>query len=262
MSTTTLERPDVSIRITAIDADLPDHAPQPFKPQCSTCHLRELCLPSGMTGSDIERLDAMLLRRRRVRAGQVVYREGDRFEFMYAVRSGTLKTSLMLADGREQVSGFYMAGELMGLDALADGAHASTATAMEDAEVCSIPYVHLSEVAVASAGMQHLVARMMSREIVREQSLMLLLGGMNAEQRLSAFLLDQSRRLNSRGYSPSEFHLRMSRAEIGSYLGVTLETVSRTFSAFHRQGLIEVDQRHVRIIDMAGLAGATAPRMH
>lgn len=262
MSTTTLERPDVSIRPTVIDADPPDHAPQPFKPQCSTCHLRELCLPGGMTGSDIERLDAMLLRRRRVRAGQVVYREGDRFEFMYAVRSGTFKTSLMLADGREQVSGFYMAGELMGLDALADGAHASTATAMEDAEVCSIPYVHLSEVAVASAGMQHLVARMMSREIVREQSLMLLLGGMNAEQRLSAFLLDQSRRLNSRGYSPSEFHLRMSRAEIGSYLGVTLETVSRTFSAFHRQGLIEVDQRHVRIIDMAGLAGATARRMH
>jgi len=262
MSTTTLERPDLSIRIITIDAVRPAPAPQPFRPNCSACHLRELCLPGGMTGGDVERLDALLFSRRRVRAGQVVYREGDRFESMYAVRSGTVKTSLMLADGREQVSGFYMAGELMGLDALAEGAHASTATALEDAEVCSIPYVHLSEAAVASTGMQHLVVRLMSREIVREQGLMLLLGGMNAEERLSAFLLDQSRRLDARGYSPSEFHLRMSRAEIGSYLGVTLETVSRTFSAFHRQGLIMVNQRHVRIIDMAGLAGACVLRTH
>jgi CRP/FNR family transcriptional regulator len=262
MSITTLERPDLSVRIIAIDGGRPDPAPQPYRLNCSTCHLRDLCLPGGMTGGDIERLDALLISRRRVKAGQVVYREGDRFEFMYAIRSGTFKTSLMLADGREQVSGFYMAGELMGLDALAAGAHASTATSLEDAEVCSIPYLHLSEVAVASTGMQHLVARLMSREIVREQILLLLLGGMNAEERLSAFLLDQSRRLNARGYSPSEFHLRMSRAEIGSYLGVTLETVSRTFSAFHKQRLIEVNQRHVRIIDMAGLAGATASRMH
>jgi CRP/FNR family transcriptional regulator len=228
----------------------------PIKTQCSTCHLKDLCLPCGLTGSDVERLDGMMFARRNVAMGEVLYHEGDKFHFVYAVRSGTFKSSLTLADGREQVSGFHIAGELMGLDGLASSKHASTATALEDTEVCAIPYAHLNELAGQSPNLQMVMARLMSREIVREHSLMMLLGSMNAEERLAAFLLNLSQRMKARGYSAREFHLRMSRAEIGSYLGMKLETVSRTFSAFQAQRLLEVDKKHIRITDLEGLQRA------
>lgn len=230
--------------------------PAPLKTLCSTCHLRELCLPCGLGGTDVERLDGLMFARRRIREGQPLYREGDKFQFIYAVRSGTFKSALALKDGREQVTGFQMAGELLGLDGLANGSHASSATALEDAEICAIPYAHLSELAAGSTDLQHVISRLMSREIVREHNLMMLLGSMNAEERLAAFLLNISQRMKARGYSASEFHLRMSRAEIGSYLGMKLETVSRTFSAFQHQGLLEVDKKHVRIVDLEGLTRA------
>ncbi len=234
----------------------------PLKTLCSNCHLRDLCLPCGLDSPDVERLDGLKFGRRRVRTGETLYRAEDRFQFIYAVRSGTFKSSLNLVDGREQVSGFHMAGELMGLDGVAHGRHASAATALEDAEVCAIPYAHLTELATGSTDMQMVMARLMSREIVREHSLMTLLGSMNAEERLAAFLINLSQRMKARGYSPSELHLRMSRAEIGSYLGMKLETVSRTFSAFQQQRLLEVDKRHIRILDIDGLGRAFQPRVH
>ena len=224
--------------------------------QCSTCHLKDLCLPCGLTGTDVQRLDGLKFARRRIKEGQALYHEGEKFQFIYAVRSGTFKSHLTLKDGREQVTGFQMAGELLGLDGLASGQHASSAVALEDAEICAIPYAHLSELATGSTDLQHVISRLMSREIVREHSLMMLLGSMNAEERLAAFLLNISQRLKARGYSASEFHLRMSRAEIGSYLGMKLETVSRTFSAFQHQRLLDVDKKHVRIIDIDGLQRA------
>jgi CRP/FNR family transcriptional regulator len=247
-----------------VDAPVPPAktAPTPLKTLCSNCHLRDLCLPCGLEGSDVQRLDGLLFGRRRIRTGETLYRAEDRFQFIYAVRSGTFKSSLTLADGREQVSGFHMAGELMGLDGVAHGRHASAATALEDAEVCAIPYAHLSELAAGSADMQMVMARLMSREIVREHSLMMLLGSMNAEERLAAFLINLSQRLKARGYSSHEFHLRMSRAEIGSYLGMKLETVSRTFSAFQQQRLLEVDKRHIRILDLEALARAFQGPIH
>ncbi len=228
---------------------------------CSKCHLRELCLPCGLQDSDVRRLDNMAFARRRVLAGQALYHQGDRFEQVYAVRSGTLKSSLTLADGREQVSDFHMAGEQMGLDGVASGKHASSAVALEDTEVCTIPFGKLAEV-TSIESMQHLVARMMSREIVREHSLMLLLGSMGAEERLAVFLLNLSQRMKARGYSALEFHMRMTRAEIGSYLGLKLETVSRTLSAFQQQGLLEVDRRHIRILDPDALAQMVETRMN
>jgi CRP/FNR family transcriptional regulator len=233
-----------------------------LKTTCSTCHLRELCLPCGMTGTDVDRLDTLLFGRRKVRAGETLYRAGDKFQFIYAVRSGTLKSSLMLADGREQVSGFHIAGEMVGLDGAAQGEHASATVALEDSEVCAIPYAHLADLTASTASMQHIVGRLMSREILREHSLMMLLGSMNAEERLAAFLLNLSQRYAARGYSEREFHLRMSRAEIGSYLGMKLETVSRTFSAFQQQGLMEVDKRHIRILDMESLKRRVTGLLH
>ena len=232
------------------------------KTQCSSCHLRELCLPAGMGEIDLTRLDGLAFTRRRIAAGDTLYREGDRFQYIYAVRSGTLKSSLALSDGREQVSGFHIAGELVGLDGVAQGRHASATMALEDTEVCAISYTALAELAISTSGMQHIVSRLMSREILREHTLMMLLGSMNAEERLAAFLLNLSQRYGARGYSEREFHLRMSRAEIGSYLGMKLETVSRTFSAFQAQGLMEVDKRHIRINDMEQLRRRFDVRVH
>jgi CRP/FNR family transcriptional regulator len=215
-----------------------------------------------MSGNDMEYLDSLPFVRSRVKAGQILFHEGDRFQFIYAVRSGTFKSCVTLADGREQVVGFHMNGELMGLDGLAQGKHASNATALEETQVCAIPYNHLLTLVAGKASMQQVIGKLMSREIVREHSLMMLLGSMNAEERLAAFLLNLSQRLKARGYSASEFHLRMSRAEIGSYLGMTLETVSRTFSAFQQQSLLEVDKRHIRITDMNGLTSALEKHLH
>jgi CRP/FNR family transcriptional regulator len=244
--------------------DVGEHSAQPIqlKTQCSTCHLRELCLPCGMASPDVQRLDEMKFTRRRVKAEQPLFSAGERFHHLYAVRSGTLKSSLTTADGREQVSGFHLAGELIGLDGAANGTHASSATALEDTEVCAIPYEHLTEMSVGNAGMQRVVSRLMGREIVREHSLMMLLGSMNAEERLAAFLLNLSQRMKARGYSPAEFHLRMSRADIGSYLGMKLETVSRTFSAFQRDGLLDVDKRHIRILNLEGLQHVLDTQLH
>jgi CRP/FNR family transcriptional regulator len=234
----------------------------PLKTLCSTCHLKDLCLPCGLAEPDVERLDGLMFGRRKVEMGETLYREGDKFRFIYAVRSGTFKSTLTLADGREQVSGFQIAGELMGLDGVAAGHHASTAIALEDTEVCAIPYAHLNELAQQSANLQMVMARLMSREIVREHSLMMLLGSMNADERLAAFLVNMSQRMKARGYSANEFHLRMSRAEIGSYLGMKLETVSRTFSAFQQQRLLEVDKKHIRILDLEGLKRQIETQVH
>jgi CRP/FNR family transcriptional regulator len=238
-----------------------DRSATAWKSLCSTCYLKAFCLPSGLTGRDVERLDDLNFARRSIHGGQTLYRQGETFQFIYAVRGGTFKSNLMLTDGREQVTGFQMAGELLGFDGLASGKHASSAVALEDAEICAIPYDHLSELAKESPDLQHAISRIMSREIVREHSLMMLLGSMNAEERLAAFLLNLSQRMKARGYSSSEFHLRMSRAEIGSYLGMKVETVSRTFSGFVHQRMLDVDKRHVRITNLAALQQAFDKRV-
>jgi CRP/FNR family transcriptional regulator len=261
MSTAALETRSIQFVPAATSAGVRAPVAQ-MKTQCSTCHLRELCLPCGMNDVDLTRLDNLGFTRRKIKAGETLYREGDKFTHLYAVRFGTLKSSLILSDGREQVSGFHIAGELVGLDGVAQGRHASATMALEDTEVCAISYTALADLAISTAGMQHIVSRMMSREILREHSLMMLLGSMNAEERLAAFLLNLSQRYAARGYSDREFHLRMSRAEIGSYLGMKLETVSRAFSAFQQQGLLEVDKRNVRITDLEEFRRRFDVRVH
>lgn len=260
LSVTTLDAPQRRLHPAPEPAPVAGCGAMPMTTQCSACHLRDLCLPGGLSDDDLLRLDRLGFGRRRIKAGDVLFHEGQAFQNIYAVRSGTFKSSLTLADGREQVCGFYMAGELLGLDGVAHGRHPGSAQALEDAEVCTLPYGQMSKLATESIAVQQVLSRLMSREIVREHSLMLLLGSMNAEERLAAFLLNLSQRMAARGYSPREFHLRMSRAEIGSYLGLKLETVSRTFSAFQQQRLLDVDKRHVRIVDLAGLRRAYEAR--
>ena len=216
--------------------------------RCSTCNLRELCLPCGITGADSDLFEEMVYTRKRVRRGDALYRTGSDFDSLYAVRSGFFKSSVVLEDGRDQVTGFHMAGEIMGMDGIGTGSHAVDTTALEDSEVCVIPYSRL-----ADPGLQRQLHKVMSRELVRDQGVMMLLGTMRAEERLAAFLLNLSQRFMARGFSQHEFHLRMTREEIGSYLGLSLETVSRLFSRFQEDRHITVQQKHIRILDIPGL---------
>ena len=220
-----------------------------LKVACSQCNLRELCLPLGMTEDEMVRVDTLVGARRKIKRGHHLYRAGDPFEAIYAVKTGFFKTDVLIEDGRDQVTGFLMAGELLGLDGISSETHTCNAVALEDSEVCLIPYEELERLSSEVRTLQRHFHKVMSREIVREHGVMMLLGTMRAEERLAAFLLNLSQRFTARGYSPTEFHLRMTREEIGSYLGLKLETVSRAFSRFQEEGLINVQQKYVHILD-------------
>ena len=224
-----------------------------IKVACSQCNLRELCLPFGLDPNEIDQLDELVGSRRKIKRQQHLYRSGDNFEAIYAIRAGSFKTDVILEDGRDQVTGFQMTGEVLGLDGISTEQHSCNAIALEDSEVCVIPFPRLEELSRTVESLQHQFHKIMSREIVRDHGVMMLLGSMRAEERLAAFLLNMSQRFTARGFSPSEFHLRMTRDEIGSYLGLKLETVSRAFSRFQEEGLVAVQQKHIRILDTPGL---------
>jgi len=231
----------------------PFAAARKFEVTCSNCNLREMCLPKGLREEDVARIEAIVYARRRVKRGEALFNAGDPFNAVYAIRSGFLKTTVLNDDGREQVTGFYMGGELLGLDGIGTGTYNGNAVALEDCEVCVLPFSLVEEIGREIPIMQRHLHSVLSREIVRDHGVMMLLGSMRAEERLAAFLLNLSKRFTRRGYSHSDFHLRMTREEIGSYLGLKLETVSRLFSRFQDDGVIEVQQKHVRILDIEGL---------
>ena len=216
--------------------------------RCSACNLRDLCLPSGLAQDQMDVFSDTVITRRRVKRGDALYHLGEEFNAIYAVRAGFFKSSVVLEDGRDQVTGFHMAGEIVGMDGIGTDRYATDVIALEDSEVCIIPRARLED-----AAMQRQLHKAMSRELVRDQGVMLLLGTMRAEERLATFLLSLSQRFVARHFSPSEFHLRMTREEIGSYLGLSLETVSRLFSRFQEDGLIAVRQKHIVIHDIPGL---------
>ncbi len=220
---------------------------------CSQCNLRGLCLPGGLAPDEMDRLDDVIVAPRRIRRGQHLYRSGDDFSAIYAIRRGFFKTEVLAEDGRDQVTGFQMAGDFLGMDGISSEAYTCNAVALEDSEVCRIPYAELEHLLSKLRTLQHHFYKLMSREIVRDQGVMAWLGTLGADKGLAAFLLSLSQRLTIRGYSSTEFHLRMTRKEIGSHLGVRLQTVSRSFSRFQEEGFISVKQKHIRILDMAGL---------
>jgi CRP/FNR family transcriptional regulator len=221
---------------------------------CSNCNLREICLPVGLTKDELERIDARLVAvRHKVARGDMLFQAGDRFTSLYAVWTGFFKTCVASKDGREQVTGFQMGGELIGMDGIGSGVHEVDAVALEDSQVCVIPYEELETLALEVNSLQQQFHRVMSREIVRNHSVMLLLGSMHAEERVAAFLLNLIHRLRTRGFSSSAIVLRMSREEIGSFLGLKLETVSRTFSKFQADGLLFVRHRQIQVTDPVGL---------
>ena len=232
-----------------------------IKVACANCNLRELCMPLGLSPEELDRIDGMVATRRKVKRGTALFRDGDRFASLYAIRVGFFKTFIASEDGREQITGFQMAGEVVGLDGIVNERHTCDAVALEDAEVCVMPFDRIEELSVQIHSLQRHVHKIMSREIVREHGMMLLLGSMRADERLAAFLLNMVQRLHARGFSQTELVLRMTREEIGSYLGLKLETVSRTFSKFVEDGIVEVKQRHVRILNTTALKLIVNPQV-
>lgn len=225
--------------------------------QCSTCRLRELCLPGDMAEREPRAIDKIVRARRTVKRGERLYSSNESFTSVYAVRRGFFKTSVLTEDGRDQVTGFFMAGDILGLDGIGTDQHTLTVTAIEDSEVCIMPFAHLQSVAEHTPGLLHQLHKLMSRAMVRDQAVMLLLGSMRAEERIAVFLLNLSQRFVVRGFAEREFHLRMTREEIGSYLGLKLETVSRVFSRLQKLELIDIKNKHVRILDVEGLKKVT-----
>ncbi len=228
-------------------------AAKALKVACSSCNLRELCLPVGLAAGELARLDALVGARQTLKRGDALYISGDPFVSLYAVRTGFFKTRVNSEDGRDQVTGFQMAGELLGFDGIGTERHTCDAVALEDSQVCVIPFSQLESLSREFSDLQRQLHKVMSREIVRDHGVMLLLGSMRAEERLATFLLSLTQRLTARGFSGTELILRMTREEIGSYLGLKLETVSRAFSKFQEDGVLEVKQRHLRVLDEAAL---------
>ena len=220
---------------------------------CSTCMMGHVCLPVGMPAHEVEQLDTLVKERIRVEKGQALYRHGEHLNALFGLRSGSLKTLLEEANGSQQITGFFLPGEIVGLDGMIEGEHSSSAIAMEDSEVCVVRVQDIDEISRYVPSLQHQIRRLMSKEIARSHQVLLALGSMRSEQRLAAFLSNLSQRLAILGYSPTDFVMRMSREEIGNYLGLTLETISRLFSRFARDGVIRISQREVKILDMHAL---------
>lgn len=212
----------------------------------------------GLGESDMTRLDAIIGRRRKVAKDTHLYRIGDKFTNLYDIRLGHFKTFQVSPSGEQQVTGFQMAGELLGMDAISTEDHHCDAIALEDSEVCEIPFTRLEELFGSIPSLLHHFHRMMSQEITREQNVMLLLGNMRAEQRFAAFLTNLSSRYAARGYSSTTFQLRMSREEIGNYLGLTIESISRLLSRLKKQGLLRVANREIELLDLTKLRALAA----
>ena len=215
--------------------------------------MRELCLPTGLGADAMRELDTLVATRQRFKRGVPIFQSGDRFTALYAIRSGSCKTTLSDQSGREQVTGYHLMGDMIGFDGIATGRHQCQAVSLENTEVCEVPFARLEELSSRLRPLQRNLHRLLSREVARDENLLLVLGSMGTEERIAAFLLNLSRRYRQRGYSATEFVLRLTRREIGSYLGMELETVSRLMSRFQSQGLIEIEKRLVRLLDLQAL---------
>jgi len=221
---------------------------------CQSCGFYQLCLPMGLDSADTALLDRYVKRKRLFKRGEVLFRVGGEFANVYAIRSGSVKTYISTDDGRLQITGFHVPGELLGLNAIDERRYGCEAVALETTSACEISADCFEELARQVPSVHYQMLRMMSREIRHNQELMLLLGKKNAEERLATFLLSLSRRFAMRNYSPTQFNLSMSRGDIGNYLGIAEETVSRVFTRFQDEGVIGGERRHIILNDLGRLS--------
>ena len=229
--------------------------------RCGRCAYRTLCLPLGLGERDLARLESVVGCRRRLGRGDVLFGAGQPFTNLYALRFGHFMTCRDDHRGERYITGFQMAGDLMGMDAIGNGEHASTAIALEDSEVCEVPYARLQALMTELPQVMAHFHRVMSQEILRDQSAIHFIGNLRADERMASLLLDLSARYAMRGFSPRRFQLRMSRDDMARYLGLKLETVSRLLARFRDQGLIHLERRELEILDMRRLE-AMADGMH
>lgn len=224
---------------------------------CDDCGIYQLCLPLGLNQADLKLLESVVKRKEIYKRGQVLFRPGEALDYVYAIRSGSVKTYVSTGDGRVQITGFHIAGELLGLSALATRQFSSEACALETVSVCKVEIERLDEVARNILSVQYQMLRIMSGQIRQDEELLLLLGKRNAEERLAEYLVGLSRRFASRNYSGTEFRLSMSRLDIGNYLGLAEETVIRILKRFQGAGLISIAGRNIclnNILQLSALA--------
>jgi len=216
---------------------------------CHNCSISELCIPFSLNDKELDLLDNIIDRKRPIHKGEQLFQDGDKMHSLFAIRSGTFKTFIVNEQGDEQVTGFHLAGDLLGFDAIGAEAHPSFAKALETSMVCEIPYDTLDDLSNSMPKLKKQVLKLMSNEIRSDQEMLALLNRKNAEQRLATFIRSLSSRYKSRGLSPIEFRLSMTRSDIGNYIGLTVETISRLFNRFHKSGIIEIDGKLVKILD-------------
>lgn len=220
---------------------------------CKNCSLFQICLPVGIAGEELERLDQIIQRRRPIKRGDHLYHGGDPFHSICAVRSGSIKSYVPTENGSEQVTGFHLPGELLGLDAISGKIYPCSAKALETTSICEIPYDKFELLSDEMPVLHRQLIMLMSKEIFEEETHMVLLGKKSAEERLAAYLFSISARYHRRGFSANEFYLSMSRNDIGNYLGLAVETVSRMFTRFQEDGLLSVERKHIIIHDLERL---------
>ena len=226
-----------------------------FKISCSNCNLAELCLPRGLSNDEMDELDKVVRQTRPLHKGDHLFRSGDPLSSLYAVRSGSIKLYIHSNDGDEQIIGFYLPGEIIGLDGMEHNSHSCSAVALETSSLCTFPYTQLTDVCKKIPALQDQMFRLMGREISYENKLLLTISKKSAEERIATFLSSLSIRFRQLGFSPDEFKLSMSRQEIGNYLGLTIETVSRIFSRFQKKEYIAIDRKYIQILDRPSLDG-------
>jgi CRP/FNR family transcriptional regulator len=226
----------------------PERLPSPIA--CTECGIYQLCLPISFGEADAELLDRIIKTRRIFKRGDYLFRFGHPFHSVYAIRGGSVKTYVLMDDGRVQITGFHIAGELLGLNAIEGRAYSCEARALETTSVCEIPFDRLEELGEKIPSLQYQMLRIMSREIADNQELMVILGKKSAEERLATYLINLSGRFARRNYSPLEFNLSMSRGDIGNYLGMAEETVCRLLARFEQDKLIAMRRRHVCLLDV------------
>jgi len=237
---------------------------QALRRTCGDCSLRALCLPAGIDARDLERLEAVVRKPAPLTRGDKLFHAGQAFEFLYVVRSGSLKTVQPAENGEIQVMGFHMPGELLGLDAIRDERHQCEAIALERTSVCALPFDRLEQMAADFPSLQHQLHRVISREIVHDQEHLAALGRRTARERIALFLCSLSRRMTAVGHSGSDLNLSMSREDMANYLGLALETVSRLLKKLCDDGVLAVDRRRVRILApdaLDAIAGQSNPRL-
>lgn len=229
---------------------------------CENCSLRALCLPMSLTPEDVERLNNIIKRSRPLFGGDHLFREGERFRSLFVVKSGSVKTYVWNTEGDAQVLGLHIPGEMVGLDAIEKNTHACSAEVLEASAICEIPYGRLEELSATIPSLQHQMYRLLSKEITRDNEMLLLLANKNADQRLAAFLINISGRLRQRGLCATDFYLSIPRRDIANYLGLSTDTVSRRFTHLKTKGLLKIERKHVHLLDIPALevmAAATPP---